>query len=120
MDINPHAEAAGRTVPENDNGERAHAPRSPDINLSERDSRDVGPPGQRLSCVRAEQSADNSKQFATLRAILALQGHMLSRTHCDDGPVRFYVSHRGMVRELSDLGSVLQLIDHAGVANDQR
>lgn len=48
-----------------------------------------------------EAGAD--KAYFTLRALLALKGYVLSRTHGDDGPVRFYVTRWGLVRELPDV-----------------
>ena len=53
-----------------------------------------------------EQSDDDGKRFATLRAHLALKGYSLSRTHGDDGPVCFHVNRWGMVRELRDIAAV--------------
>lgn len=50
--------------------------------------------------------AGADKAFLTLRARLALKGHVLSRTHGDDGPVRFYVTRWGLVRELPDIAAV--------------
>jgi hypothetical protein len=57
------------------------------------------------------------KAFLTLRALLALKGHVLSRTHGDDGPVCFYVTRWGMVRELRDLAEVARFLDHVGGAH---
>lgn len=51
------------------------------------------------------------KAFLTLQAVLALRGHVLSRTHGDNGPVRCFVSHWGMVRELLDLAAMERLLD---------
>ena len=54
------------------------------------------------------------KAFLTLRALLALQGHVLSRTHGDDGPLRFYVTRWGLVREFPDFPSVHAFADQVG------
>ena len=58
--------------------------------------------------------ADADKAFFTLRALLALKGHVLQRTHSDDGPVRFYVTRWGLVRELPDFASVRAFAEQVG------
>lgn len=57
------------------------------------------------------------KAFLTLRALLALKGHVLSRTHGDDGPVRFYVTRWGLVRELSDFAAVRAFAEQVGATH---
>ena len=58
------------------------------------------------------------KAFLTLRALLALKGYSLSRTHGNDGPVRFHVNRWGMVRELPDLAAVRAFAQQEGASND--
>ena len=62
--------------------------------------------------------ADADKAFVTLRALLALKGHSLSRTDADDGPVRFHVNRWGMVRELRDIAAVRAFTQQVGASND--
>ena len=57
------------------------------------------------------------KAFLTLRAHLALKGHALSRTHSDDGPVRFYVTRWGLVRELPDIAAVRAFAEQVGATH---
>lgn len=57
------------------------------------------------------------KAFLTLRALLAMKGHVLSRTHGDDGPVRFYVTRWGLVRELRDIAAVRAFAEQVGATN---
>lgn len=57
------------------------------------------------------------KAFLTLRALLALKGHVLSRTHDDDGPVRFYVTRWGLVRELRDIAAVRAFAEQVGATH---
>ena len=57
------------------------------------------------------------KAFLTLRALLALKGHVLSRTHGDDGPVRFYVTRWGLVRELPDIAAVRAFAEQVGATH---
>jgi hypothetical protein len=61
--------------------------------------------------------ASADKAFFTLRALLALKGHVLSRTHGDDGPVRFYVTRWGLVRELRDIAAVRAFAEQVGATN---
>lgn len=56
--------------------------------------------------LRIATPAGADKAFLTLRAVLALAGHSLSRTDASDGPRSYFVSRWGMVRELRDLGAV--------------
>lgn len=73
-----------------------------------------------------EQNEDGSsatdagadKAFLTLRALLALKGHSLSRTHADDGPVCFHVNRWGMVRELRDIAAVRAFAQQVGAFHD--
>ena len=57
------------------------------------------------------------KAFLTLRALLALKGHALSRTHGDDWPVRFYVTRWGLVRKLTDIAAVRAFTEQVGATN---
>ncbi|KPF43214.1 hypothetical protein D621_19710 [beta proteobacterium AAP51] len=61
--------------------------------------------------------AGTDKAFLTLRALLALKGHVLSRTHGDDVPVRFYVTRWGLVRELPDIAAVRIFAEQVGATN---
>ena len=61
--------------------------------------------------------AGADKAFLTLRALLALKGHVLSRTHGDDGPVRFYVTRWGLVRELPDIAAVRIFAEQVGATH---
>lgn len=62
--------------------------------------------------------AGADKAFLTLRALLALKGYSLSRTHGDDGPVCFHVNRWGMVRELRDIAAVRAFAQQLGASND--
>ena len=62
--------------------------------------------------------AGADKAFLTLRALLALKGYSLSRTHGDDGPVCFHVNRWGMVRELRDIAAVRAFAQRLGASND--
>ena len=66
-------------------------------------------------CTAAEQAA--GKCLATLRAQLALNGYSLTRTHGEDGPVCFYVTRWGMVRELPDIAAVRAFAQQVGASN---
>lgn len=46
------------------------------------------------------------KHFHTLRAALALHGHVLRRTAATDGEVSYYAHKWGMVRHFIDLKAV--------------
>ena len=61
--------------------------------------------------------AGADKAFLTLRALLALKGHVLSRTHGDDGPVSFYVTRWGLVRELQDIAAVRAFAERVGATH---
>ena len=61
--------------------------------------------------------AGADKAFLTLRALLALNGYSLSRTHGDDGPVCFYVSRWDLVRELRDIAAVRAFAEQVGASN---
>ena len=82
------------------------------------DAANVGGPVQtETQCVIFEQRADDGKRFATLRALLALKGYSLSRTHGDDGPVCFHVNRWGMVRELRDMAAVRAFAEQVGASH---
>ena len=61
--------------------------------------------------------AGADKAFLTLRALLALKGYSLSRTHGDDGPVCFHVNSWGMVRELRDIAAVRAFAQQVGASH---
>jgi len=61
--------------------------------------------------------AGADKAFLTLRALLALKGHVLHRTDGKDGPVRFYVTRLGLVRELPDIAAVRAFAEQAGATH---
>ena len=62
-------------------------------------------------------SSSADKVFLTLRALLALKGHVLHRTHGDDGPVRYYVTRWGLVRELADIAAVRAFAEQVGATH---
>ncbi len=95
----------------------AHAVVMPTIEKAP-DAANVGGQVQtETQCLIFEQSADDGKRFATLRAYLALKGHSLHRTAAGDGPVCFYVTRWGMARELRDLAAVARFLDQVGGAD---
>jgi hypothetical protein len=61
--------------------------------------------------------AGADKAFLTLRALLALKGYSLSRTHGDDGPVCFHVNRWGMVRELRDIAAMRAFAQQVGASH---
>lgn len=61
--------------------------------------------------------AGADKAFLTLRALLALKGQVLRRTHGDDGPIRFYVTRWGLVRELPDIAAVRAFAEQVGATH---
>ena len=61
--------------------------------------------------------AGADKAFLTLRALLALKGHVLHQTHGNDGPVRFYVTRWGLVRELADIAAVRVFAEQVGATH---
>lgn len=63
---------------------------------------------------KATTGTGTDKAFLTLRALLALKAHISSRTHGADGPVRFYVTHWGSVRELPDIAAVRAFAEQVG------
>jgi len=77
----------------------------------------LGPAQTEPKCLIFEQSTDDGKRFATLRAHLALRGYSLHRTAADDGPVCFYVTRWGIARELRDLAAVARFLEQVGVAH---
>jgi hypothetical protein len=82
------------------------------------DAANVGGPAQtETPCLTFEQPADDDKRFATLQAHLALNGYSLHRTAAGDGPVCFYVTRWGLVRELRDLAAVARFLDQVGGAH---
>ena len=61
--------------------------------------------------------AGSDKAFLTLRALLALNGYVLSRTHGDDGPMRVHVTRWGLVRELPDIAAVRAFAEQVGATH---
>ena len=95
----------------------SHAPETPTSDKAP-DAANVGGPVQtETKGLIFEQPTDDGKRFATLRAHLALRGYSLSRTAASDGPVCFYVTRRGMARELRDLAAVARFLDQVGGAH---
>lgn len=74
-------------------------------------SRKENEPGNSASGANAD------KVFLTLRTLLALKGHVLSRTQGDDGPVRFYITRWGLVRELRDIAAVRAFAEQVGATH---
>lgn len=60
------------------------------------------------------QRAD--KAFTTMAAQLALQGHTLTRSNPNDGPVTYHASRWGLVRQLPDLEAVAAFVRMVGGA----
>lgn len=58
------------------------------------------------------QRAD--KAFKTMAATLALQGHILTRSNPSDGPVTYYATRWGLVRNLPDLDAVAAFLRQIG------
>ena len=61
--------------------------------------------------------AGAGKAFLTLRALLALRGYRLSRTHGDDGPVCFHVTRWGMVSQLPDIAAIRVFAEQVGATH---
>ena len=53
----------------------------------------------------ADADADR-KAFESLRAACALRGYTLARSNPDDGPVTYWASRWGLIRELRTLADV--------------
>ena len=77
-----------------------------------------GPVQTETQCHIFKEPDDDGKRFATMRALLALKGYSLSRTHGDDGPVCFHVNRWGMVRELRNIAAVRAFAQQVGASND--
>lgn len=58
------------------------------------------------------QCAD--KAFTTLVAQCALHGHALTRSNPSDGPVTYYATRWGLVRNLPDLDAVATFLRQIG------
>lgn len=54
------------------------------------------------------------KAFATMAAQCALQGHTLTRSNPNDGPVTYYASRWGLVRHLPNLDAVRAFVRMVG------
>jgi hypothetical protein len=61
-------------------------------------------------------TTDDQKQFTTLRARLAMQGHSLHRTSPDNDAVAYYVERWGLVRHLPTLDDVARFLVQTGGA----
>ncbi len=57
---------------------------------------------------------ERTKEFLTLRAMLALAGHCLYRTPFDDGPDTYFVTRGHQVRRLNHLGDVWNFAHDVG------
>lgn len=64
----------------------------------------------------AEFLSNQEKQFATLRAQFAMQGHALHRTSPDDGPVSYMAERWGLVRYLPTLDDARRFLAQIGGA----
>ena len=62
------------------------------------------------------QTTDHEKQFATLRARFALNGHALHRTSPTDGAVTYYAERWGLVRYLPTLDDARRMLAQIGSA----
>jgi hypothetical protein len=60
--------------------------------------------------VHTTAQQDDAKRVSTLRAAAALAGYEIARTDPADGPVRFFASRWGVVRELGDIDQAEQFI----------
>jgi hypothetical protein len=69
---------------------------------------------EQIEQLNSATGAFADKAFLTLRAMLALKGHALSRTHAEDSAVRFSVTRWGLVREFPDLPSVRAFAEQVG------
>ena len=76
-----------------------------------------GPVQTQTQCLIVEQPTDEGKQFATLRALLAMKGHALHRTDRDDGQIHFYVTRWNLVRELQSIAAVRAFAEQVGALN---
>ena len=61
-------------------------------------------------------TTDHEKQFATLRAQFAMQGHTLLRTSPIDGAVTYYAQRWGLVRNLPTLDDARRFLAQIGGA----
>ena len=59
------------------------------------------------------------KRFATLRAQLAMNGHVLHRTAATDGAVSYYAHKWGMVRHFTDLNAFATFAAQVGGAHHE-
>lgn len=62
------------------------------------------------------QTTDQEKQYATLRAQFALHGHALHRTSPTDGAVTCYAERWRLVRYLPTLGDARRFLGQIGGA----
>ena len=63
----------------------------------------------------AESDVDR-KAFETFRAAAAFKGYTLARSNPSDGPVSYWASRWGLVRELRTLADVGAFIQQIGAA----
>ena len=63
-------------------------------------------PTNDLHLPTGQHRGSEAKAFATLRALLAMAGHALSRSDAGDGERTYFVARWGMVRELRTLDDV--------------
>lgn len=56
------------------------------------------------------------KAFENVRAAAAFKGYTLARTNPADGPVAYYATRWGLIRELRDLAAVAEFLTQIGGA----
>ena len=61
-------------------------------------------------------TTDTQKQFTTLRAQFAMQGHTLHQTSPTDGAVTYYAERWGLVRYLHTLDDARRFLAQIGGA----
>lgn len=64
-----------------------------------------------LDCPTTER---RDKEFETLRARFAMQGHALHRTDPTDGPVTYWVERWGLVRHLPTIDVARRFLEQIG------
>lgn len=76
------------------------------------------PLGDLARDVARQDTADDEvrKAFETFRAAAAIRGYCLARSNPADGPVTFYATRWGLVRELRDLAAVAAFVLSIGGA----
>ncbi len=62
-------------------------------------------------------TTDTQKQFATLRAQFAMQGHALHQTNPTDGPVSYMAERWGLIQHLPSLDDARRFLAQIGGSN---